>query len=95
MISKYGIYYCSSTNQSFLCSLNLSFLFAVRLLGDSGTIKTLLLNSTAITTVNLFAKHFHVVIVLTILKGAFKGKKRAYNKIKVLFSEFANFCSSI
>ena len=69
--------------------------FARRLLGDSGTMKTLLLNSTAITTVNLFAKHFLVVIVLTILKSAFKEKKRAYSKNKVLFSEFANFCSSI
>ena len=95
MISKYGIYYCSCTNQSFLCSLNLSFLFATRLLGDSGTMKTLLFNSTAITTVNLFAQHVLVVIVLTILKSAFKGKKRAYIKIKVLFIEFANFCSSI
>ena len=95
MISKFFIYYCSCTNQSFLYSLNLSFLFARRLLGDSGTMKTLLLNSTAITTVNLFAKHFLVVIVLTILKSAFKGKKRAYSKSKVLFNEFANFCSSI
>ena len=78
-------------NQSFLCSLNLSFLFATRLPGDSGTTKTLLLNNTAITTVNLFAKHFLVVIVLTVLKSAFKGKKRAYSKNKVLLNEFANF----
>ena len=76
MISKFFI----CTNQSFLYSLNLSFLFAKRLLGDSGTMKALLLNSTAITTVNLIAQHVLVVIVITILKSAFNGKKRAYSK---------------